>query len=329
LPVTVDESARVGELRAVAVENERLRVLIIPSIGAKIYDIIHKPSGINVLWHNPRIRPRRVPFGSRFDDVWSGGWDEIFPNDAESVVGGERYPDMGEVWPLEWDCETSQTRDRAVVETSVRAPITPAEIKRKLILREGSSQLDLEYEITNLGKNPIEFLWKVHPAFEINKKCRIEIEADYGIVDRRYAHLFSVERYRWPMARDIEGEAVDVSLVDPEANNCTLHYVTPVREGVARFVDEERGLVSTLRFPKHIMNNVWLFLAYGGWRSNFTAVVEPSTSYPFDLAEAAKMRQVSRLEGGERLSARLSFGVTGIRRAGRRNRISNRGRRTE
>ena len=313
MPVEVNESGRLGDLKAVTVENEYIRLTILPELGAKIYDIIHKESGKNITWHNPRVRPRRVPFGSRFDDVWSGGWDEIFPNDAESVVGGERYPDMGEVWALEWDCEVEEGSDWAAVTTAVRSPITPAEIRRRLTLKNGTSGFMLEYQILNLGSNRIEFLWKVHPAFEINKNCRIEIPAERGIVDRRYAGLFSREDYRWPVAHGKGGRPVDVSVVDPSANNCTLHYVTGLSSGRLRFIDEENGLASTLDFPPDIMNNVWLFLAYGGWRGHYTAVLEPSTSYPFDLAEAIRLGNVTRLDGGERLLAKLSFGVSSIK----------------
>jgi hypothetical protein len=326
LSVRVDETKWIGDLRVVAVENEHIRLTILPGLGAKIYDIVHKGSGKNILWHNPRIRPRRVPFGSRFDDVWSGGWDEIFPNDAESIIEGERYPDMGEVWSLEWDYQVSQGRDWASVTTTVRAPITPAEISRKLTLRKGVSGFVLEYVISNMGRNPIQFLWKVHPAFEISRNCRIEIPAEHGTVDGRYAHLFSRRKYRWPMARGKAGEPIDVSVVDRDANNCTLHYITGLRKGSAGFIDYENDLASTLEFPRSTMDNVWLFLAYGGWRGHYTAVIEPSTSYPYDLAEAVRRGQVARLKGGGSLSTKLGFRVNSAKR--NRNRISNRAQRT-
>ena len=180
MPTSVDQTNGIGGLKVVAVENEEVRLTVLPGLGAKIYDIVHKSSGRNVLWHNPRISPRPVPFGSRFDDVWSGGWDEIFPNDAESVVSGEHYPDMGEIWPLEWGCDVSASDDTVTVVTAVRSPITPAEFRRTLSVRSGVPGFDLDYRITNIGKNPIHFLWKIHPAFDINRDCSIEIPAGRG-----------------------------------------------------------------------------------------------------------------------------------------------------
>lgn len=288
-------------------ENELLRLAILPDLGAKIYDIIHKGTGRNVLWHNPRVRPRRVPFGLRFDDVWSGGWDEIFPNDAESVVGSERFPDMGEVWALPWDYQLERQASSVTLTTSVKTPISPVEIKRKLTLRSGEPRFTCRYEIKNLSQNEIRFLWKVHPAFEINESCRIDIPAGRGIVDPRYVHLYTQARYGWPHVRSADGMKVDVGKVDPALNNCTLHYVTDLREGLARFVDRRNGLVSTLRFDRVIMDNVWLFLAYGGWRGHHTAVIEPSTSYPYDLATAIRQRHCSSLPGRGKLTASVGF----------------------
>lgn len=318
MPVRTDDRTRIGDCRAVIVENESLRLTVLPELGAKIYDIVHKRSGKNVLWHNPRIRPRKVPFGSRFDDVWSGGWDEIFPSDGESVVGIERFPEMGETWPLQWDYRIAKRRDSATLITSVMTPISPVKFTRKLTLRSGESRFVCDYEIMNLSHNEIKFLWKVHAAFPIDERCRIEIPAACGIVDAKYCGNFSTTPYKWPMAFAKDGELIDVSRVDPSRNDCTLHFVSGLSEGVAMFIDEGDGLQSTLRFDRKILNNIWLFLAYGGWRGHFTAVIEPSTSYPVDLAAAIKEGHVYSLPGKESLTTSVEFGVETIAKYSRR-----------
>jgi len=315
MPVRWDDHTRQGDCRAVVVENEFLRLTVLPELGAKIYDIVHKATGRNLLWHNPRIRPRKVPFGSRFDDVWSGGWDEIFPNDAESVVDSEHFPDMGEAWALEWDCSVEDQRDFIALTTKVMTPISPVEIRREITLRSGESGFACHYQIRNLSHNEIKFLWKIHPAFEINESCRIEIPAKIGIVDPRYARYFSQTKYTWPMVRSKNGNRVDISEVDPSRNDCTLHYVTGLSTGVARFVDQRNGLLSTIRFDRERMNSIWLFLAYGGWRGHETAVIEPSTSYPFDLATAIRQGHFSSLPGKGKFESSVEFQVKQLEQA--------------
>jgi len=307
MPVRWDDSTREGECRAVVVENEFIRLTVLPELGAKIYDIVHKGTGRNVLWHNPRIRPRKVPFGSRFDDVWSGGWDEIFPNDAESVVGSEHFPDMGEAWALEWEYGVEKQGGIVALTTKVMTPISPVEITRKITLKSGESGFVCDYHMRNLSNNKVKFLWKIHPAFEINEGCRIEIPGKIGIVDPRYARYFSQARYPWPVVRSKTGKRVDISEVDPSRNDCTLHYVTGLSKGVVSFVDERNDLRSTIRFDQEKMNSVWLFLAYGGWRGHRTAVIEPSTSYPFDLATAIRQGHCSSLPGNGRFESSVEF----------------------
>jgi len=315
MSVRWDDNTRRGDCRAVVVENELLRLTVLPELGAKIYEIVHKGTGRNVLWHNPRIRPRKVPFASRFDDVWSGGWDEIFPNDAESVVGSEHFPDMGEAWALEWDYSVESRGGSVALTTKVMTPISPVEIRRKITLKSGESGFACDYLLRNLSHNEIKFLWKIHPAFEINESCRIEIPAKTGIVDPRYARHFAQAKYPWPMACSRDGKKVDISRVDPSRNDCTLHYLTGLGEGAVRFVDQRNGLVSTIRFDHEKMSSVWLFLAYGGWRGHRTAVIEPSTSYPFDLATAIRQGHCSSLPGDGRFESSVEFQVGRLKKA--------------
>ncbi|HXW37064.1 MAG TPA: DUF5107 domain-containing protein [Nitrososphaerales archaeon] len=317
MPVKSDESSVRGDCKAVVIENEFLQLSVLPELGAKIYDIIHKGTGRNVLWHNPRIAPRRIPFGAHFDDVWSGGWDEIFPNDAESVVGSERFPDMGEAWALKWNYRLRSQRDSIALTTRVMTPISPVEIERRLTLRSGESGFTCDYTLRNLSRNEVKFLWKVHPAFEINGSCRIEIPAKVGIVDPRYAKFYSQSRYRWPLVRSKAGKKVDVSEVDPSRNDCTLHYLTGLSTGTAKFIDKRNGLESEITFDSKRMDNVWLFLAYGGWRGHYTAVIEPSTSYPFDLATAIRQGHYSSLPGKGSFTSSVAFEVQTIKKSQR------------
>src|SRR3977135_3714353 len=84
-------------LRAITLENRYLRVLVLPEAGAKIWQITYKPFDAELLWNNPRVFPCRFPLNSRYDDVWSGGWDELFPTDEVATIDGETYPDHGEL----------------------------------------------------------------------------------------------------------------------------------------------------------------------------------------------------------------------------------------
>ncbi len=300
-------------LRAVILQNEILRVSVFPEVGARIFDIVHLPSQTNVLWHNPRVRLQKAPFGSRFDDYWAGGWDEVFPNDQESVVGGERFPDMGELWSQSWDYQIREQGSSASVTTTVTTPISPARVSRTLTLGEGSSKLTADYEIQNLSGDEIKFIWKVHAAFAINDQCTILARPGRVVVDPRFGQLFDAADYKWPLAPMKRGSKRDMSRIRMSDHNCTCQYLTELADGHVGFRDELNGLESRMTFSR-ALDNVWLFLSYGGWRNNYVAAIEPSTGYPHDLAEAIKQGHCSTLEGNGKLAARLEFSVDPIPR---------------
>lgn len=301
-----------NDIRSVILENQFLKLTIFPQLGAKIYDLIYKPRRKNILWHNLRIPPSKVPFGAAFDDVWSGGWDEIFPNDAPSSVGNDRYPDMGEIWSIDWDYSiTHQTIDEVTLTTSTYSHIAPCKITRHLTLGN-ESNFHLKYEIENVGQETVKFLWKLHPAFDINEHCIIEIPGKTAIVDARYQHLFSPSShtYPWPDATMKEGQRRDFSRVTPQTDQtCTEHYINDLTGGWIKLKDLLNKIETRITFPKEILNSVCLFLAYGGWRSIYTAVIEPSTSYGYDLAQAIREGHVHTLKSGGKLECPIEVYV--------------------
>jgi Domain of unknown function (DUF5107) len=74
--LSLNRTDRIHDLHVVILENDWLRASVLPGVGAKIYDLIWKATGRNLLWHNPRILPQSYPVDGNFDNYWCGGWDE-------------------------------------------------------------------------------------------------------------------------------------------------------------------------------------------------------------------------------------------------------------
>ena len=143
LSVNTDWSLR--GLRTVVLENRCLRVVVIPELGAKIYQITYKPLDADLLWNNPRAAPERLSMNSRYDDVWCGGWDELFPNDEAASIDGEAYPDHGEVWTGNWRSEPFGTGDEVGVRLTYWTPISGIVIEKTLRLRRDAAQIEFEH----------------------------------------------------------------------------------------------------------------------------------------------------------------------------------------
>jgi hypothetical protein len=122
---------------------------------------LHKPSGTNLLWHNPRLAPSRVHYGAKFDDNWSGGWDELVPNDIPfPFPNGDVIPDHREVWSQSARWETmSRSEAEASVSFVHLGRVLPTRFEKRITVRSGEPMMRLHYKYLNEGPRPLHFIW--------------------------------------------------------------------------------------------------------------------------------------------------------------------------
>jgi hypothetical protein len=281
----IDVDWRYRDLRVIRLENEFISIDVLPELGAKIYNFIHRASNRNLLWHNPRIPPARQPMGAKFDDVWSGGWDELIPNDLPTPVpGNEMLPDHGEVWsqPSEWQVKADQSSVRFVN----HGQVLPTMFEKIISLRSGESYCTVQYRLTNTGRGPIDFLWNIHPALAISPTTRLDVPARRGIVENwGTGHFEAGSEYNWPIAVDRSGQKVDMTKVyPPESNLADHHYLPEVSQGWYAVTDAQAKVGFGVAFPTRIFPHLWLFRTFGGWRGLYTLILEVSNGLSSDLA---------------------------------------------
>ena len=294
--------------RALVLENDQLRVVVLPELGAKIWSLIFKPADREMLWHHPRVPPRPAPFGARYDDWFCGGWDEIFPNDAPVAIGGEPYPDHGELWsmPFAWEVATQTSRE-VTVRLWRPGVVTTTRVEKRLILRAGEPLLRVRHAIHNDGPLPLDFHWKLHPALPLGAGSRIDLPARRVLIDDGFAAGFSSPAFTWPHATGAGGEAVDMRLVPPPGPP-TVHfyYAVDLADGWCALTDVRDRIGFGLAFDRQAFGSVWVFGAYGGWRGLSTVILEPCTGYPYELDKAIAQGTHARLAPGDRLETDVS-----------------------
>jgi len=305
--VSVDVNWRYNNLQVVRIENEHLCIDILPECGGKIYNFIHKPTDRNLLWHNPHIQPASVPFGVGFDNNWSGGWDELFPNDIPTPAeSGEILPDHGEIWcqPCEWEVIKANSGMASIRLTSYGRVLT-ARFEKIVSLTKGESICKIHYRISNTGRKPIAFIWDIHPAMVITPKTRLDLPAISGVVDPwREDRFTGGSRYTWPYAQTRQGENVDMRRVEPpESGLADLHYLPNIEAGWFAVTDTQHQVGFGMAFPLEVLPHLWLFRAFGGWRGLYTLIVEVCSGYPNDLSTARQAGTCTVLDAGESLEA--------------------------
>jgi hypothetical protein len=284
-------------LRAIVMENRALRIVVLPEVGGRIWSIVHKPTDRELLWQNPRVAPRKVPFGAGYDDVWCGGWEEVFPNDAPGTINGEPFPDHGETWSIEWDCEVAGDELRMCC----LGPISGMRVEKRLRLPgDDAAALEVHYRIENPTLVPFPFLLKAHAAVAVAPGCRIEYPAGMKVeLEPAFPGTLSSAE---------QGLAATVA-PPPADRQLHFYYGSGFDQGRCRIADPATGLRWGLDFDPRILSSWWLFASYGGWRNYYVAVLEPATCHPFEIGKAIERGVATVLASGAALETQVTFRV--------------------
>ena len=296
----IDTNWRYHGFRALVVENSHLRLVILPELGAKLWSLVYKPVDREIFWHNPRVAPRPAPYGAAYDDWFCGGWDELFPNDAVTTFAGDLYPDHGEWWamPFAWEV-TTRRPDEVTIHCWRAGVVTNTFVERWITVHAGEPHFTIRYRIHNAGPQPLDFLWKLHPALAISADARIDLPACTVQPDAAFNDRLEKQPFAWPLACGAQGQAVDMRVVPgPDAATCDFYYATELAGGWCALTDAQAGFGFGLAFDPALFRTVWVFGAYGGWRGHYTTILEPCTGYPYQLEDAVAQGTASRLEAG-------------------------------
>jgi galactose mutarotase-like enzyme len=299
---TVSTDWRYKGFQAGILENEHIRLVVLPEVGGKILQLTHKASDRELLYRNPRVPVRPGVYGANFDNWWSGGIDEAFPNGVPIERDGEELPYLGEAWSLPWTMR-EDAPERLVM--SVRGVIYPFQMVRRLELRQGEPFVRLSYDITNEGAEPFQFIWGIHAGLEVGPAARILIPATQGVIeesapdDRLGA---SGSTYPWP-------ESQITRLAAEPAGTVDFHYATGLTEGWLAAWDAQLGSGFGMSFPTDVFNTAWVWVVDGGWRGLRALAIEPWTGWPADLNDAAAAGRARTLVPGEPLTVDVRLHV--------------------
>ena len=207
--------------KAEVLENDFLKVSVIPELGAKIAQIKDKHANYEWLWEDPTrpLRARRIT--DKYDEHDISGFDECFPNIGISSYPGDPHltlPDHGELWSQAWSCE--KTKD-SIISTAI-GKVLPYKFERKLTLKDRS--LVFSYAIENTGQESFKGFWSAHPLFNAVEGMQILLSGirpmtkEFGFsgrigsdgVDGYAGHL---DTYTWPNTVGESGRSYDLSQI--------------------------------------------------------------------------------------------------------------------
>lgn len=304
----VSDNWRFNGIQALVLENGRLRVVVLPDLGGKVWQITDLRAGRDLLWHNPRSRARSVPFGSVYDDVFFGGWDELFPNDVPEELAGEPYPDHGELWASSWDWRIDRAGpDSVSVTLSLQTPISACQLTKTLTLADGDPALRVAWRIENRGGQDLPYLWKQHVAVPVSEPAALAMGAREMYLEGFGNPRAGSEgtRYQWPHLTDEAGTSHDMRRTLAGTSRVSeFQYATELDAGWCS-VTYPDGSGIGLAFDAQVFRSCWTFASYGGWRAHEVLILEPCTGYPISVTDGVAAGTHQVLPAGEVLETEL------------------------
>jgi hypothetical protein len=298
----------VDGFEVLVLENSRIRATIIPSLGGRVWELLDRIRGRQWIWHRENVPLAASQAGSNYDDVWAGGWEELFPNDAPANFEGRTLPDHGEWWTTEWAVAEASAGTEAVVRLVADTHIVRASCIKEYRLGDDSDTINVSYRIESREPKAFHFLFKQHLAIAVSPSCGLTLPGGrVSAVDPAFGTMLpGPEPFDWPLAPGADLDDVDLSRVPPFGEAREFVYVTELPESWCGVDDVAAGASIRMRFDDRRMPFVWLFLSYGGWRDCYTAVLEPCTNMPKDLSEAVRTGRSERLDAGAVFQTRVA-----------------------
>jgi galactose mutarotase-like enzyme len=310
------QPARWHNWPAWALENEALRVVIVPELGAKIVSVFDRQA--NYEWLVGPMRPLQpVAYGASFVEQDMSGWDEMFPTivacdyPAPGPFQGRPLPDHGEVWSLPWTCEASES---ASLTCRVAGRALPYHLQRTARLA-AASELQLEYTVENTGAEPFHWLWAAHPQFTaeadtvivlpegVTEVCNVVEAPPWGQGGAVYA---------WPNAITPDGARWQLDRVGPASrHDCRKFYVPPDRPvSWGKLVNQRAGSSLRLAWPVEQLPYLGIWVDEGTYNAAPTAALEPANGFYDSLARAFNGGRAALLAPGQSHLWTLTVTVT-------------------
>ncbi len=284
-----------------ALENENLRIVIVPQLGGKLASVFDKRTRREWLV-GPTLRPLRpASYGARFVDYDVSGWDEMFPTiDAcEVMVNGQSVslPDHGELWSIPWTREPGSPNE---LKLSAQGKGFPYCLSRNAKLSAPDTLL-FEYEITNPGNGPLPYLWAAHPLFSGHPDTTMIFPASvkevFVVFGGKQWSAAPKSRDTWPNSSAAGGTLHRLDRVGPvDLHDCRKFYAAPETPiSWAGMRDESTGNWLRLDWSVDRVPYLGIWIDEGTYCTEPVMALEPATGFYDSLAIASELGKHSLL----------------------------------
>ncbi len=310
-------------IRMLILENELLRIAVLPGKGTDIVELNYKPRDLDFVWlapggvRNPETFAATAPDSkAAFRDNYPGGWQEIIPSGgAPSSFDGADYGLHGEVFNVPWDVTIVEDRPEVIaVRFTIRTRKSPLLLEKTIKLESGSAGFVIEESIKNESPNTARAMWGHHitfgppfltPGSQIRLPEGLTVTPHPEGVAPEGRRVSGISPFPWP--RDPQN-GTDLSHVPDQGSSSDVVYLSGFREAEAWYevVQKESGVGCRVEWDSSLMPYLWFWQEFGGstgypWHGrNYNIGLEPFSSYPsYGLAKTVQNGTALRVEPGQ------------------------------
>lgn len=281
--------------RAVHLANDRLEAIVRPDLGGRLEHLIDRATKRDVVWHPPGYTTppsRTLEIGAPFDPHWTGGFEEVFPNDVAGRFRGRMLPDHGELWSQAWD-----VAERTPESLGLEYACTTVPVAARKVFTLAGDELRIGYRFTNESDEALPFLFKLHAAVRVEPGDRVTLpDCAVEAVDLAFGSVLAEPGlHPFPVLRRDAGREERLDLVhDRDSRIREFFYVHGLAEGSCG-IDRSDGTRLRIDFDVTDLPYVWVLKSCGGWEGRQVVLLEPCTNVPYDLETAVRRGSAAEL----------------------------------
>lgn len=300
---TPDRAKSVVEL-----ENEKLKVKLMPYLGGKMTELILKESGTQFLKPSD-LSLEDIPkpeFGDPFLQPHAFGFDECFPNVSPSAIplNGSfiDLPDHGELWTRPWKYE-QEDKNKIILYTGGKLLDYMFSKKVQII----GNTLSIDYELKNFENTLFYYIWLAHPLLDIQQGDELILPGEVSQVLLNWSSDASLGRagdyLPWPdLFREVENQNFN-TVASASLGFAAKLFTDKLKTGKAGIYKKETDESLIFSFDVDETPYLGIWLCYGGWpedstEKDYTLALEPCSGRPDDLSVAIDRNESSKIGPG-------------------------------
>lgn len=280
-------------LDALVLENEAIRAVVLPQLGAKTASILYKKTGFEAVAQSRDSEYRLPGTDEAFSKYDASGFDDAFPSIEPSSVrlNGEvvNYPDHGELWSSPFGSEVQDDR----LCFSFESKRFPYRYQKQVSLAGDTVAYD--YRITGLRDYPFPCLWAFHGLVRYEEDMELyypdNIKGFVNVIES--PELGPAERIY-----DTESERYNFFAVPPRSSNTMVKYYVlgRVEKGECGYRYPSRNMDLRITYDPQKLPYLGFWVTAGGFRGDYNCALEPANGYYDGIATARKNRSLYVLE---------------------------------